>query len=250
MMTIAGLSPSRGTDQPTRRLETLATQDDSRAAKRRELVRDPLGNDGDVAHRDDSLVAATMQAVQGTQQNAEAATTLKDAAVAFAHELFGALRDISARSVEHAHPQRGRHQAYGNLAQRLEALASRIEAGSPAAPKRAAAPEPVVDTATEAAAAVAAEAPAEAQPVDSIEREPSPTPIAGTAPRLATAFEQFVRAQNPGAAKASAAEAGDGSSSSTELAGFLRSIAQALRSNGPAADAHAPMAGSLVNLTA
>lgn len=245
MMTIAGLSPSRSTERSTSRLETLAPSEDTRSSKRRERLHDPVSHDG-VARRD-PLVAATLQAAQGTA-NAEAATTLKDAAVAFAHELFGALRDISARSVEHAHPQRGRHHAYGNLAQRLDALASRIEAGSLATPESAAAPEPIVDTATEAAAV--AEVPDEAQPVDLAQAEPAETPEATTESRLVTAFERLVRAQNPGAAKASAAEAGAGSASSTQLADFLRRVAQALRSNGPAADAHAPMAGSLVNLSA
>lgn len=199
---------------------------------------------------------------------ASPATTLKDAAVGFAQELFGTLSEIADRSARH-HGPRGHHHAYGHLAHRLEALASRLEAAAAAAP--APAPAPTAADA-EPPASPSAPVPEGLQPVDTAGTPPAADSVVAadgstvritiefTLPRsapaltpqeskLKTAFENFVRALNPGAAQASEG-GGNAAPATADLANFLRSIAQALRSDGPAADSHASMAGSLVNLTA
>lgn len=215
-----------------------------------------------------SAAASSAEAPGSATPAASPATTLKDAAVDFAQELFGTLSEIADRSARH-HGPRGNHHAYGHLAHRLEALASRLEAAAAAAP--APAPAPTAADA-EPPASPSAPVPEAQQPVDTAGTPPAADRVEAadgstvritieftlprSAPtltpqesRLKTAFENFVRALNPGAAQAS--EGGATAAPATaDLATFLRSIAQALRSDGPAADSHAAMAGSLVNLTA
>lgn len=129
-------------------------------------VDDDSGSATDTRGPRNPLVAAMLQAMQGLVSTAPAtapasdatgtpttpattsaddAASLKEAAVAFAHELFGALREAGGRAGGEGHHgwhHHGNHgDGYANLAQRLERLATKLE-GSTNTSGSAATPSP------------------------------------------------------------------------------------------------------------
>jgi hypothetical protein len=222
--------------------------------------------DGDVARQREAaprrhpLVAAMMQALSSLMPakaptaidpaGATASTTpastdavpapgLKEAAQAFAHELFDALRSPRDRrgggeDGAHVHGHRSHHRhhghvhghgrGYGNLAHRLEALASEVASAAPPA----AAPSETVTSLEPSAGEAAVPAKAESS--------------------LLTAFRQLYQALQPGAASE---DGGAGTSDIADtLASFLRTLAQSLHGSQDDAMATAPAQGSLLSVTA
>lgn len=187
----------------------------------------------------DAVAASDAATQAGKAASANQASALKDAAAAFAHELFGAISEFGSRAVAHHDHGRHRGHAYGHLAQRLDTLAAKLEAGA----TTSATTQTTVQT---EATATTASTSTRATP------DATETPVSRPADANATlvaAFEQFVRALNPSAAKAADAADGSTASASQKLASFLRSIAQSLRAGPAAAQSAVPVAGSLVNLS-
>ena len=99
----------------------------------------------------DTKTAATDSSATAAAATPDASSSLKDAAMAFAHELFNALRSTgsgrdggdsaseSGRVHGHGHHHHGHGRGYGDLAQRLERLASEVAA--PAKPAEPAQPD-------------------------------------------------------------------------------------------------------------
>lgn len=227
-----------------------------------------------------------------TTSTADDAASLKEAAVAFAHELFGALRELGASGNgerRHGWHHDGHHggngHGYGNLAQRLDRLATRLEGSAgtvdsepPPTPLPAGATDPVVqpapapsptipttDTTTVAdATATGATLPTASTPVSLPAVADDDAPAAGgihitininlggagaaSGPldKIKSAFEQLFKALQPAAADTTAGADG----ASNKLVSFLRSMAQSLRSSGDTAATSMPTRSGLVNLVA
>jgi hypothetical protein len=260
--------------------------------------------------RRNPLVAAMMEALKGltpvdaapsstatssTDANAAPAAataqagSLKEAALAFAHALYGALRATGespngadfrqSGDARCSHGHGRRSQAWGrdneDLPHRLEALAQQLvgkpagaaSAALPAGPPTAPAtpvPTPLA-TGTPAAAEigaapVAATSPAESVAVAGLRVAPAKTPDAATQENpLVAAFRQLFEALNPETANIDPGASGSSAASTTsaatpsaaqQLAAFLRQLAQSLRSAGGETAAAAPPVGSLINVVA
>jgi hypothetical protein len=269
MVAAAGSSP---------RFERLYGNTPAATGRAEQVERAPRRDDDDEARtvrRDDSgpgqrnpLVRALMQALQGlmpaqgasaspaattavatpadageTATTAPAASrdgdTLKDAAVAFAHELFSALR--SARDDDrgerghrhHHHGHHGHHHGhgrdYGDLAQGLRKLAQSIE--SPAAPTPSPAPAsppaspPVATLPTPTPVVPADTAPPPADlPVTAVPPELAPIglPTAAPAGGMSIEINIQVKIQWPGAATQATAPTPAPAEESPLLAAFKR----------------------------
>jgi hypothetical protein len=205
--------------------------------------------------RRDRLVSAMMQALQGLAQVHAAAeptpaapdqaapsaseagpasapgADVTQAAMAFAHELYAALR-----SDGEGHP--GRHlgwtRGYGNLAHRLDALAQTLEASATPATATTA---PVDDGTAAVAASTAALAPATS--------EPAAAPQADTGSPLLGAFQRLSSTLGPAVSVGSPTN----SSIAEKLADFLRTVARALVP-GSDAESELPAHGSLLDVHA
>ncbi len=212
--------------------------------------------------RGNPLVSAMMTALgalmpAGTS-DATRSDSLKDTAEAFAHELFDALRGNDdkgggGRAHGHGHRHHGERRGYGDLAQRLDRLASQVDA--PAA-------TPVSSTTTISAslgmasfsasvdgASASAELSVTTLQIEITQQTTTAAAAKAESP-LQAAFRQLFDALQP--AGSASAPAGNASASGTGgLSGFLRQLADALR-NGSGADDHttAPATGSLLSLAA
>jgi hypothetical protein len=243
------------------------------------------GERGDApAPRRNPLVAAMMQAlgslmpsprttsaqdVKTAATDASAATapadtsgSLKDAAMAFAHELFDALRAAgsgrdggdsaseSGRVHGHGHHHHGRGRGYGDLAQRLERLAAQVTA--PAAPAQPDAAVSITASLTTASLSTTSEG-ADGSSTTSVNlttvklsltQQAAPADAAKESPLLA-AFRKLFDALQPAAGSdAAKPDAASG------LASFLRQLAQSLRSGQDVAATAVPTQGSLISVAA
>lgn len=244
------------------------------------------------APRRNPLVAAMMQALGGlmpsskttaTQDTKTAATdspacnastataptdassSLKDAAMAFAYELFGALRSTGAGRdsgdraseagrVHGHHHHHGHGRAYGDLAQRLERLAAELAA--PARPAEPAQPDgaalSITASLTTASVSTRSDGATGSTTTSvnlstvnlSMTQAAAPAEAAKESPLL-SAFRKLFDALQPAAGNdAAQPDAASG------LASFLRQLAQSLRS-GRDEDATAlPTQGSLLSVAA
>lgn len=218
----------------------------------------------------DSKAAATdASSASGTATaTADASSSLKDAAMAFAHELFDALRSTgsgrdgrdsaSERGRVHGHGHGHHHhgRGYGDLAQRLERLAAEV-----AAPAKPAQPAPTDGTAVSLTASLTTASisttsgAADGSSTTSVNlttvnlsltqqsaqaqaQAPKESPLLSAFRKL---FDALQPATGGDAAKPDAASG---------LSTFLRQLAQSLRS-GQDADAPAlPTQGSLLSVAA
>lgn len=215
--------------------------------------------------RGHALVSAMMAALDGLlpDSTAEAPRTeaLKDSAMAFAHELFDALRSGShggrghglAWGREHHHRHGG---AYDGLAQRLDRLAAQVDAPV-AAPTSTttisaslsstsfSASVDVTGNGDAASASLSLSSSVTTLQIDITQQ----TSAAATAESpLQAAFRQLFDALQPATAPGSAATP---AATSSSLSDFLRQLAGALR-NGSGSDDHttAPATGGLLSLAA
>ena len=195
---------------------------------------------------------------------ADPAATLREAAYAFAHELYSALRNGGGERGhrghdndhgEHHHRHHHRHReggGYGDLAQRLTALATTL-GGSAATPSQAPAPvaTPVAETpvAEPAPISTTPATPAAAAAAGNINitininfgAASAPATPSASSP-LVDAFKNLLTALGNGS--------GAGNASPTErLTSFLRQMAESLSSANAPAPA-TPASGSLLNVSA
>ena len=227
-----------------------------------------------------TTAAATTATPATTTNTADPATDLREAAYAFAHELYSALRGSGSgqgsgdsnnsddggehhRHHHHHHRSEG-SSGYGDLAQRLTALAQKLDGGS-TAPAAAATPAsaatPAAATTTSATPAAAAVTPA-ATPAatgttinltininlgGTAAAAPAPTAATQTASSpLIDAFKHLVEVLNPAGTAAST-----GPSPTERLSAFLRQMAQSLSSNRESDNQPTtPSSGSLLNVSA
>lgn len=199
---------------------------------------------------------AEVDVVADTGASSAPAADVESAVYQFAHALFQTLRqennssEDDSRRAEGAHGHRRRHghghghdhgsrQTYGDLPQRLEALAQTFGTPVPAA----VADEPQVASAEPPIAPVAATKPPQAQPLDA---EPAITNVAATNTSKNALLEAFsklfaaLRPQNTATTETDMA---------AKLRLFLHTLAQALRPEEMHGD-HALQVGGLVNVTA
>jgi len=236
------------------------------------------------APRRNPLVSAMMQALSGLMPQAAPATAqdgaappaktgeaapageLKDAAMAFAHELFNALRTLGGGRAEpghdsdagsddrgraHAHHHHDHRRGYGDLAQRLEQLAGTVQApAAPAKPDSATSLSMTASlttasfTTTSDAATGSTSAAVNLSTLSlSLQQQtaaaaPAESPLLGAFRKL---FDALQPAAAPGTARPDAA---------SSLASFLRQLAASLRAGRDEAAAAAPTQGSLISVTA
>ncbi len=216
----------------------------------------------------DSKAAATdASSTSGTTTaNADASSSLKDAAMAFAHELFDALRSTgsgrdgsdsaSERGRVHGHGH-GRHhhghgRGYGDLAQRLERLAAEVAA--PAQPAQTDGAAVSITASLTTASINATRNGADGSTTTSVNLTTvnlsltQPAAVADTSKQespLLSAFRKLFAALQP-------ASAGDAAKpdAASGLASFLRQLAQSLRSGQDAAAPALPTQGSLISVAA
>lgn len=262
------------------------------AARQRCHDRDEVARCDGPAPRRNPLVAAMMQALgslmpsskttdaQDTKNTAgnasatpapaspDAGSSLKDAAMAFAHELFDALRSAGAgreggdsasengRVHGHGHGHHHHHghgRGYGDLAQRLERLAAEVSA--PAKPADPAQPDAatVSITASLSTASISSSTGADGSSSTSVNlstlnlsltQQATPAATAKESPLL-SAFRKLFDALQP-------ASAGDAAKpdAASGLASFLRQLAQSLRGGQDAAATALPTQGSLISVSA
>lgn len=239
------------------------------------------------APRRNPLVSAMMQALSGLMPQAapaavqdgtatpakagEAAPSgeLKDAAMAFAHELFSALRAVGGSRAEQGHEvdsgrgDRGRahghlhHQhhghrrGYGDLAQRLEQLASTVETPA-AAPKPVSASSLSMTASLTTVSLTTASDAATGSTSTSVNLSTVSLslqqPVSADAPAqspLLGAFRKLFEALQPAAASGTATP-----DAASGLAGFLRQLATSLRAGRDETVTAAPTQGSLISVTA
>ena len=204
---------------------------------------------------------------------------LRDAAYAFAHELYNALRGSGSgegrsddggehHRTHHHHHRSEASSGYGDLAQRLTALAQKLD-GSSAAPAPTATPASTTTTlaatpaatttsatpATPAAATTPAAASASSGTTINITinvnlggtaAAPATTTAAKTASSpLIDAFKHMFEALNPAGAAATT-----GPSPMERLSAFLRQMAQSLANGESSTQPVTPTSGSLLNVSA
>lgn len=202
-----------------------------------------------------SALASLMPARQAdAPADGSSSEALKDSAAAFAHELFDALRGSGERGRTHGHGHHHRHgegHGYGNLAQRLDRLASQVDAPAAAALTSTTTISASLSTASFSASidgdsASAALSVATLQ-IDITQQTTTAATAAAESP-LQGAFRKLFDALQPAGSSPSGSDSG---SSAGGLSGFLRQLADALR-NGSGADDHtmAPATGSLLSLAA
>lgn len=211
--------------------------------------------------RGNPLVSAMMSALASLMPARQTdATTdgsgseaLKDSAAAFAHELFDALRGSGERGRAHGHGHHHRHgegHGYGNLAQRLDRLASQVDAPAAAAVTTTTTISASLSTASFSASidgdSASAELSVATLQID-ITQQTTTAAAAAESP-LQSAFRKLFDALQPAGSSTSGSDSG---SNAGGLSGFLRQLADALR-NGSGADDHtmAPATGSLLSLAA
>lgn len=181
----------------------------------------------------DTLAATAAGASIDLQSDA-----VRDALGDFTGELFDALRAEGGREVGHGpgrHLQRGHawgHDRGGALAERIDALAARLGAGS-TPPAEPAPIETLSVEATPDGAAQAAVEPVVADAAPALAEVATPPAAASS---LETSFAALWQALNSGAGDAAGAD----------LAGFLNALAERLRGGGD----DLPPVGSLVDITA
>lgn len=259
------------------------------ATRRRCQDRDEAERCDGPAPRRNPLVAAMMQALgslmpsskttdaQDTKNAAgnasatpapaspDAGSSLKDAAMAFAHELFDALRSAGAgregrdsasengRVHGHGHHHHGHGRGYGDLAQRLERLAAEVSA--PAKPADPAQPDAatVSITASLSTASISSSTGADGSSSTSVNlstlnlsltQQAAPAATAKESPLLAAFRKLFDALQPASAGDATQPDAASG------LASFLRQLAQSLRGGQDAAATAVPTQGSLISVSA
>jgi hypothetical protein len=214
---------------------------------------------------------------------------LREAALAFAYELYGALRgEGHGRGHGHAygherhdkdgyrdHPDR-HGGGYGQLAQRLTALAQKLD---PATPKPVGAATPPTPTPVSTPTPTPRLDPTEAPTPPALDKTPTPTPAGATTPvvdtrggiqvtininfgsrgptdtpeadeprepPLLSAFKKLLAALDPKATQ----DPSSLQSPQAKLAAFLRQIAQSLTAETGDANPGLPAAGSLLNVSA
>jgi hypothetical protein len=216
--------------------------------------------------------AATPTAAAATTTTASASATsttgteatLRDAAYAFAHELFSALRGNTSGARDEGdaaeRPQRHHHhhhhhrsdssRGYDDLAQRLTALAQKLDGGAPAATSSPAAATPVTQPTATASPEPTVASTASSTINITININLGGTAAATAAPKstaspLVDAFKHLFDALNPSAAAS-------GTSPAERLAAFLRQMAQSLGSAGSnTTDTPTlPRSGSLLSVSA
>lgn len=198
----------------------------------------------------------------GSTDTATGGAAVDTAVHAFAHALWDALapptRDAGGRSGEHrqdgAHGHHGHHHgaraAYGDLAQRLEALSQTVAATPDAGSQPISVTPPTPATAPAAADGVAAtETPVRAAEVPADTTPTAPAPAATTSAArspLIDAFAKLYAALQPQAASASAGDIAG------KLQQFLHTLAQSLGggTTSPVADAPVPTSGAFVDVSA
>ena len=216
----------------------------------------------------DSKAAATdASSTSGTATaNADASSSLKDAAMAFAHELFDALRSTgsgrdgsdsaSERGRVHGH---GRHhhghgRGYGDLAQRLERLAAEVAA--PAKPAQQAQTDGAAVSITASLTTASISTTSDAADGSSstsvnlttVNLSLTQQAAQAQAPKespLLSAFRKLFDALQP-------ATGGDAAKpdAASGLSTFLRQLAQSLRNGQEAAETALPTQGSLISVAA
>lgn len=238
------------------------------------------------APRRNPLVSAMMQALSGLMPQAapaavqdsaappakdrEAAPSgeLKDAAMAFAHELFNALRTLGGGRAEqghdgdaggddrgraHAHRHHGHRRGYGDLAQRLEQLAGTVQTPAAASTPGSATSLSMTASLTTASLTTTSDAATGSTATSvnlstlSLSLQHEQQTAAATAPAespLLGAFRKLFDALQPAAAPGTARP-----DAASGLASFLRQLATALRAGRDEAAA-APTQGSLISVTA
>lgn len=216
--------------------------------------------------RGNPLVSAMMSALASLMPSRQAdaaaegsgSEALKDSAAAFAHELFDALRGSGERGRAHGHGHHHRHgegHGYGDLAQRLDRLASQVDAPAASTVTNTTTISASLSTASFSASidgdSASAELSVATLQIDITQQTTSTAAAVAESP-LQTAFRKLFDALQPaGTAPASSGTSNGASSSAGGLSGFLRQLADALR-NGSGADDHtmAPATGSLLSLAA
>jgi len=200
----------------------------------------------------------------------DASGTLKDAAMAFAHELFNALRSAgsgrdggdsaSERGRVHGrgHHHHGHGHGYGDMAQRLERLADQVAApAAAAAASQPAQPDTAAVSITASLTTASINATrngADGSTTTSVNLTTvnlsltQPAAVADTSKQespLLSAFRKLFAALQP-------ASAGDAAKpdAASGLASFLRQLAQSLRSGQDAAAPALPTQGSLISVAA
>ena len=213
----------------------------------------------------DSKAAATdASSTSGTATaNADASSSLKDAAMAFAHELFDALRSTgsgrdgsdsaSERGRVHGH---GRHhhghgRGYGDLAQRLERLAAEVAAPAKPAQTDGAAVSITASLTTASISTISDAADGSSSTsvnLTTVNLSLTQQAAQAQAPKespLLSAFRKLFDALQP-------ATSGDAAKpdAASGLSTFLRQLAQSLRNGQEAAETALPTQGSLISVAA
>jgi hypothetical protein len=207
----------------------------------------------------DTKTAATDSSATAAAATPDASSSLKDAAMAFAHELFNALRSTGSGrdggdSASESGRVHGHGRGYGDLAQRLERLASEVAA--PAKPAEPAQPDSaalsITASLTTAAFSTTSDS-ADGSSTTSVSlttvnlsltQQTAPADAAKESPLL-SAFRKLFDALQP-------ASAGDAAKpdAASGLASFLRQLAQSLRGGQDAAATALPTQGSLISVSA
>lgn len=210
---------------------------------------------------------ATDSSTAPATASTDATSSLKDAAMAFAHELFNALRSAGSgrdggdsaseggRVHGHHHHHHGHGHGYGDMAQRLERLADQVAAPSKAS--QAAQPDAAAVSIT--ASLTTASINTTSNSADgsnttsvnlttvnlSLTQQPAAADTAKQESPLLSAFRKLFDALQP-------ASAGDAAKpdAASGLASFLRQLAQSLRSGQDAAAPAVPTQGSLISVAA
>jgi hypothetical protein len=208
---------------------------------------------------------ATDSSTAPATTSTDATSSLKDAAMAFAHELFNALRSAgsgrdggdstSEGGRVHGHHHHHHGHGYGDMAQRLERLADQVAA--PAKATQAAQPDAAAVSIT--ASLTTASINTTSNSADgsnttsvnlttvnlSLTQQPAAADTAKQESPLLSAFRKLFDALQP--ASASDAAKPDAASG---LASFLRQLAQSLRNGQDAAAPAVPTQGSLISVAA
>jgi hypothetical protein len=217
----------------------------------------------------DSKAAATdASSTSGTASaSADASSSLKDAAMAFAHELFDALRSAGARREGgdsasengrvHGHGHHHHHghgRGYGDLAQRLERLAAEVSApAKPADPQQPDAATLSITASLSTASISTASDGADGSTTTSLNlttvnlsvtQQAAPAGAAKESPLLSAFRKLFDALQPASAADTAKPDAASG------LSTFLRQLAQSLRNGQEAAATPLPTQGSLISVSA
>ena len=216
-----------------------------------------------------AATATTATTTPDTTTTAYPVTALREAAYAFAHELYSALRgggsgegnnndDGGEHQQRHHHHRSEGSSGYGDLAQRLTALAQKLDGSSPATPASTATPTAAAPAATMASPtpAVAATAPAASSGTTinitinvnlaGTAAAPATAPAAKTASSpLIDAFKHMFEALNPAGAATTT-----GPSPTERLSAFLRQVAQSLANGESSTQPVTPSSGSLLNVSA